>query len=248
MKITRNILSRITTQATVATVGIALVAGSPAMALSATQTAAQTAAQQTKLQTIITRGDQEIARRLASLTALTAKISAATKLTPSDKATLNTEVSTTTSGLTTLKAKLDAETTVDAARTDAQSILTEYRVYALVLPKVHLVKVADDIQAADTKLTTLAQTLQTRITTDKSAGKDVSALQTKLDDMNANIASAQAAASKIETGVIGLQPSDYNTDHALLSGDNTQLKTAHTDNQTAVTDAKSIAASLKSLE
>jgi len=207
-----------------------------------------TAAQQQRLQTIISKGDQEITRRLTTLNTLMSKINAATRLTASDKAALSNEVTTTISGLTSLKTTLDAETTLTAARTDVQSIYTEYRVYALVAPKIGLIKVADDQQVVESKLTALAQKLQTRITALQQAGKDVSSLQASLSDMTSKTAAAQAISSQIQSKVINLQPTDYNSDHALLSGDRDQLKTAHDDNQTAYNDAKTIVASLKTMK
>jgi hypothetical protein len=207
-----------------------------------------TPAQQQHLQTIITKGDQEITRRLATLNTLTGKINAATRLTASDKSTLSGEVAATVSGLTTLKTTLDAETTLSAAHTDVQSIYSEYRVYALVAPKVSLIKVADDEQIVEGKLTTLSQKLQARITTEQQASKDVTALQADLSDMTSKTTAAQSISSSIESKVITLQPTDYNSDHALLSGDRDQLKTAHTDNQAAYADAKTIVAALKTMK
>ena len=94
-----------------------------------------TATQQQALQNIINKGNQEIGRRLDALNTLSSKISTITKLSASDQSYLTTEVNTEISGLTSLKTQLDADTTLTAAHTDAQSIITEYRVYALVLPK-----------------------------------------------------------------------------------------------------------------
>jgi hypothetical protein len=64
--------------------------------------------------------------------------------------------------------------------------------------------------------------------------------------MTSKIAAAQAISSAMEANVINLQPSDYNSNHSLLSGDAATLKTAAADNQAAITDAKTIIASLKS--
>jgi hypothetical protein len=236
-------------------VGVVMLGGSllvsGAAAADSTKTTASTsssaASQQQRLQAIITKGDQEITRRLTTLGTLSTKINAATKLSASDKATLTSEVSTTTSGLTTLKATLDADTTVSAAHTDAESIYTEYRVYALVVPKVALVKVADDQQVVQGKLSDLSVKLQARITADQQAGKDVTSLQNALNDMKAKTTAAAAISSSIETSVINLQPTDYNSNHELLSGDNTQLKTAHSDDMTATADAKTIVTGLKAL-
>ena len=119
--------------------------------------------------------------------------------------------------------------------------------YALVAPKIGLIKVADDQQATETKLIALSQKLQTRITAAQQAQKDVTSLQNQLTDLNAKVAAAQAISTKVESSVIGLQPTDYNSDHAVLSGYNDQLKTARSDNQAAIADAKSIINSLKTL-
>ena len=208
---------------------------------------ANTSNEKARLQNIITRGDQEIARRLASLSTLSSKINAATKLTSSDKATLTAEVNATVDGLNALKAKLDADTTVAEARTDVQSIYTEYRVYALVAPKIALVKVADDQQVAEQKLQTLIQKFQTRLNAAKAKGKNVSALETVLADMTQKVSASVSVSSAVQAKVIGLQPTDYNNDHAVLSGDSAQLKAAHADNVAAYQDAKRIVAGLKGL-
>ena len=207
-----------------------------------------TPAQQTRLSDIKSKGDQEITRRLTTLANLTAKINAATKLNATDKTTLTNEVATTISGLTSLKTQLDSETTLSGAKTDAQAIYSQYRVYALVAPKVGLIKVADDQQATEVKLIAQAQKLQARITAAQQAQKDVTSLQNQLNDLNTKVAAAQAVSSKVESSVIGLEPTDYNSDHAILSGYNDQLKTARSNNQAAITDAKNIISGLKTLK
>jgi hypothetical protein len=118
----------------------------------------------------------------------------------------------------------------------------------LIVPKVALVKTADSQQVVEAKLTTLAQKLQARISTAKTNGKDVTTLQSELSDMTTRINSAQVISSAIQQKVLTLlQPSDYNSDHTILSGDSAQLKTAHSDNEAAYTDAKNIVSALKSL-
>lgn len=221
---------------------VAATAVTPAFA-----TSTLTTAQQERLTVIKTKGDQEISRRLSELNKLAAVISSATKLSSTDKTTLSNEVSTTVSGLTALKTTLDNETTLEAAKTDVQSIVNEYRVYVLVVPKVHLLKVADDQLAAAAKLTDAATKLQARLTSLKTSGKDVTTLQTALDDMTTSVATAQKIASSIESGVINLQPSDYNSDHTLLTGDSAQLKTAHTALVQARKDAEIVFEGIKAL-
>lgn len=231
-------------------VGTLSLTATPAGAIAsnaAAKAANQTANQQARVQRIITRGNSEISRRLTTLNTLGSKISSATKLGSADQASLSSEVSTEISGLNSLKTTLDAETTVDGAQTDAQSIINGYRVYALVVPKVNLVKTADDQQVAEGKLTDLAAKLQTRITAAQADGKSVTSIQGALTEMTSHITAAQAISSQIEASVINLQPSDYNTNHSVLSGDRDQLKTAQTDLQAAVTSATTIISELKAL-
>lgn len=192
------------------------------------------------LQLVINRGNSEISRRLTTLNTLSGKITGAKKLSADDKATLSQEVTDEISGLTALKTKLDAETDVSAARTDAQGIISDYRVYALLVPKVQLVRVADDQQVAEDKLSALATKLQARVTSSSP-----SALKSALSDMTSKVTAAQGISGTVQSKVIVLQPSDYNSDHSALSGYRNQLKTAQSDIQAAVSDAKTIIAGLK---
>ena len=220
----------------------------PAAALPATGTNTDTAAKQAaRLSLIKSRGDGEITRRLSTLSNLGGRINATTKLSASDKATLVAEVDSTTNGLNTLKTQLDADTTLDAAHTDAQSILNEYRVYALVRPKIHLIITADGQQVVEGKLTTLAGKLQTRLSTAKTTGKDVTSLQIKLDDMTKQTAAAQSISSAVQAAVLPLQPSDFNADHGILAGYQAQLSKAHVAIEAAYNDAQAVITGLKNL-
>ena len=210
-----------------------------------TQSTTEQANQATRLANIIKRGDAEIARRLVSLNTLISKVNESPHLSSSDKTSLIAAVNTEISGLSALKTKLDADTTVAAAVTDAQSIITDYRVYALLLPKVWIVKTADDQIAVEAKLTALAAKLQTRITAAQTAGKDVTSLTSALADMNKLLTNSNSISTSVETAVLALQPSDYNANHAALKGYLTQLQTAHQDNQAAFQDAKTIIVGLK---
>jgi hypothetical protein len=132
-------------------------------------------------------------------------------------------------------------------RPDAQSVITGYRVYVLIVPKVGLIKAADDQQAAESKLTALLPKLQSRVDAAKANGKNVTTLQNGLTNMSTQITNAQSISSSVESSVIGLQPSDYNTDHTVLSGYRDKLKTAQTDVKAAVSNATSVVSALKNL-
>ena len=228
-----------------ASAAVAIFAAVPASAASSSSSSTTTA-NQARLQRIISRGNNEIDRRLDTLNTLSGKIASATKLSSSDASTLNNTVSTDISELTSLKTQLDADTSVSSAVTDAQSIINDYRVYALVVPQVDLVKTADDQQTAEAKLVTFSGNLSTRITAEQQKGVNITALQATLSDLNSKEAAAKSISSAIESSVIGLVPSDYNSNHSVLSGDRDQLKTAQADIAQAVADGKSIIAQLPS--
>lgn len=223
----------------------------PVSALAQTKAASSssgtTSADQAKVTLVINRGNSEIGRRLSTLNTLSGKVSSATKLSSADQASLSSEISTEVNGLDSLKTKLDADTTLSDARTDAQTIISGYRVYALIVPKVNLVKTADDQQVAEGKLSALATKLQARITTAQTAGKNVTSLQSDLTSLNSKVSAAQAISSNIESTVVNLQPSDYNSNHSVLSGDRNQLKTAQSDIQGALSTATTIITNLKNL-
>lgn len=192
------------------------------------------------LATLKTRGDAEIARRLKNLNDASSKIAGLTTLTASDKSALTTQVQNEISGLTALKAKLDADTTLSAGRTDVQSIVTEYRVYLLMLPKVHLVAATDHLSNALNNLSLLSGNLQTAITAQKDKGKDVTAMQTSLTDMQAKTSAAGSILSGLADKLLALTPSDYNTNHTVLMQYRASLGTAQADLKAARADAASI--------
>jgi hypothetical protein len=207
----------------------------------------KTALEQQHLTNLQTRGDAQIQMRLATLNKLFGLITEDKHLATASRTSLSDEVTTELTGLKALQTKLDAETTSTAALIDVQSIFTEFRVYALVDPKVRLVRTADDQAAVETKLTALATKLEARINAAQAAGKKVTTLQGSLTDLKTKLAASTAISSPIGAKVIALLPSDYNADHTILSGNADQLKTAHTDNVAAFNDAQSIITGLKSL-
>jgi DNA repair exonuclease SbcCD ATPase subunit len=213
----------------------------PLKSLNATQ-------QATRLTSLKAKGDAEITRRLTNLNTVKNRIAGLTSLTDSDKSALTTEVSNEISGLTTLKSKLDAETTLDAARTDVQSIITDYRVYALVTPVARLVEVVDQLTQVETKLTTLQAKIQGAADQAQSKGKDVTAIQKNITDLQAQINAAQNATTGLTAKLLALQPSDYNADHTVLEQYRTAVGTAVTAVKAARDDAKAAVDGLNALK
>ena len=94
---------------------------------------------------------ERIDARLTTLATLTTVISSAQHLTAGHRATLSALVGTDQTRLTSLKAAVAGEQTIAALRADATAMVDDYRVYALLVPKVRLtiaVDLAADAQQA----------------------------------------------------------------------------------------------------
>jgi hypothetical protein len=206
----------------------------------------------TRLTTIIARGDADIAARITALNNLNTRVQSLKNVSGTEKANILAEVQTNSTGLTTLKSKIDADTAVTTAQTDDKSIFGSFRIYALVIPQGYITASADRIDTVVSLMTNISAKLQARITADQSAGKNVTALQASLTDLNAKIADAHAQAGVAASGVASLVPDQG--DQTKLAANTAALKSARAtikvgtqDLQTARTDAKSIMTGLKSL-
>jgi hypothetical protein len=90
-----------------------------------------------------TRAEQEITQRLGVLNSMQSAIGQDRRLTSTDQALLTGEIAAEITGLTQIRAKIDAETSVKALQSDFQEIYAGYRVYAIERPKADLLRGAD---------------------------------------------------------------------------------------------------------
>jgi hypothetical protein len=213
----------------------------------ATQARAATASQ--SVDSLKTFGDCEISRRLTTLSNLSNRVSSSRVLTGSDKAALSSEISATVSGLNSLKATIDSDTTIAQLRADITKIATEYRVYLLVVPQASLVGAADGVLAAQPHFAQISSDLAARIAAAQAAGKDVAAAQAALDAMSAQVSNAVALATGLPAKLLPLTPADYNSGSArpILTGARTDLGKARVDLRSAVADAQACRNALRAL-
>jgi hypothetical protein len=197
--------------------------------------------------TLRAMGDCEINRRFATLNQLGSRVSGSKVLTSSDAAALTSEIGSTTSGLTSLKATIDAETSISALRAEIGRIASDYRVYLLVGPQVNLVSAADGVVASQTRFSKVNTNLTSRIAAAKAAGKDVTAAQADLDKMNAAVTAAVGLATPLPAALLPLTPAQYNggTAGPVLANARTALGQARDQIKAAVADAKACRDALK---
>lgn len=162
-------------------------------------------------------GDCEINRRFVTLDGLTYLVNHSTVLTADHKTDLLTgnsinpaSFAAERTGLSTLKGTIDTDTTVGALRTDIAKIAPDYRVYLVVVPKTHLVAAADGTAKASARFVPLATELQNLINQAKAGGKDVTAAQAALDDMNAKVSQANGLIAPVAGSILPLSPTDWN--------------------------------------
>jgi hypothetical protein len=162
------------------------------------------------LDTLRAFGNCEVTRRFTTLDSLASHVSGSKVLTSSDSTALSSEIASTRSGLTSLKAQIDAETSLAALKTEVRKIATDYRVYLLVVPQVNLVSGADTVGAAKPIFGKISANLTVRIAAAKTAGKDTTAAQADLDTMNAAVAQAISLAEPLPAALLPLTPAQYN--------------------------------------
>ncbi len=243
---TRSALIRWT--AVVAMVGALVVAGSSAADAAGDKPKPATSGAPRGLLAAKTAVNVRINLRLATLAALKIAVNGATDLTGSDKSTLSGLVSSDATNLTALKTKTGAETTLAGVKADAVSMIDDYRIYLLVVPKVHFT-IASDAETVDiAKLRTAHDKLATIASTLAKAGKDVSSEQAELADMASRLSAATSALSGKAEGLLAVAPSpDADAMKAAVAPVRTAVHDGRSDIKTAVADAAKASAGLKAL-
>jgi hypothetical protein len=172
-------------------------------------------------------GDCEIDRRLVTITELQGRVAAAGALTDADRAALQSQLAADTSGLTALRAQVDGETDVTTLRADLKTIVTDFRIYVLMVPKTAEVIAADTELSAVTRLGTVESKLQARIDVDKAAGNDVTQAQLDLEAMQKTVAQVSPLVLGVPAAVLPLTLAQYNAGTAkpILASSRTSLRT-----------------------
>lgn len=196
------------------------------------------------------RADQEITRRVSALNDLVTRLAGLKNISDSEKASISADAQAQISVLNTLKTTIDADNSTTTLRTEIQSITKSYRIFALIVPRDHLVAAADRIITTADLMTGLGVKIQARITSAQTAGKDVTALVAALSKINAKAADAKAQAQAAISGISGLTPDNGDqivaaSNKAALVAARAKIKTGTDDLKTAQKDIKTILAGLK---
>lgn len=173
-----------------------------------------------------TRAVAAIDLRLHWLDTLTTQIGAASRLTADHRNALLGKVSADRTGLTNLRSQIEADDDGATFRQHAQQIVTDYRVYLLLTPQVHLTMIADAEEEADAHLSIAADKLA-------AAGKDVTAVRN-------DVSAAKAKIDPVVAQVLALAPSGYPGNRSTLTAARDALRSAAAEIKAGAAAARSL--------
>jgi hypothetical protein len=207
-----------------------------ALTRSATATKSSTLVQ-TRISDLKARADREIVRRTTALTLLITRLNNFKRLPDKDREEFKKAIQDEIKALNELKSKIDAETDLTMLKADVQSIVSSYRIFALFIPKIHLLAAADTMLTISDNLTALADRLQTAINIAKTKGNETTSLEADLKIINDKIADAKKQANAVDSIVLPLTPDGYPGNKSILNNARSMIKNGHED----LVDAKHLA-------
>ncbi len=150
----------------------------------------------------------EIDRRIAALNKLDVRVGSMRRVSAQGKNGIATSVADQIAALTALRAKIQAEADLTALSSDVKSITGSYRIYALVVPKGHIMAAADKITTTADLISTVAKKIQDRVTQLKAQGKVVASFETSLTTISSKVAQAKVEAKAAIDAVSTLVPDE----------------------------------------
>jgi hypothetical protein len=187
--------------------------------------------------------------RLKALSGYDVTLSKAQRLTDDHEKTLDSRVDKEIAGLTALKAKVAAETTREAVRADAVSMVNDYRVFMLVGPQIRLTVAGDAQAAAIVKLRETHELLVAAVADAKAKGADTAAAEQDLVELDKAITAAGAAVDGKVATLLAVSPGpDAAAIRASVGATRTALGAGRTQLKTAVAEAKAVRAFLQGVK
>jgi hypothetical protein len=170
--------------------------------------------------------DAAVAKRLTSLGTVKKNLDATPAVAGPNRAALDSQIDAAVTGLTALKATIDADAALPKLRTDCRRVVSDYYVYALVVPRVELVRAAGRVQAAAGTLKHLAGLLQARVDAAKARNKDVASAQGYVTDLGLKADAATKAVAGVPAAVLPLDAAGFPANRPVLAGARISVESA----------------------
>jgi hypothetical protein len=149
-----------------------------------------------------------IDRRLHTIARLTNRVENSGTVTEEHAAKLLRDLADAAAGLDELAGEIRAAGTIEELRV-LVPMIGDFKIYALVKPKVNQVLASDRIVAATERLTEYSNKLEELIERAEAAGYDVTRPERLLERMRLNIRAAYEFGEPVADMVIDLQPEDW---------------------------------------
>lgn len=193
------------------------------------------------------RAIEAIDKRLTTIDDLEAAINRSASVDPDHAEQLIGELRASAFGLEALAGDIRAAEDLDTLRVLIPQIFEDYRIYAVVAPKVHLVLAADAAGAIGDRLAEATDKLATALDRLEEHGVDVGDAEALLTEMERLVASGADAAAKVPGMVLGLTPADYPGSTETLRAAQAELQSAGADLRAAGHNAHEIVRFIKSV-
>lgn len=213
-----------------------------------TQTGVRQRVTDAAIQKLRDRALKAIDRRIRALERELQRARNMQRITEEDKNYLIGEIQSNIDELGALRSKIEQDSDLATLKADVKSIVTNFRIYVVVLPKGLALMAADRANWGSQRFDALAAKIQERIDKAKAAGKDVTEVQGLLDQFKAKIADAKAHIEQAREAFKSMLPVDPGGARSALQAGKTHLKEARADFKTAIGILKQIVAAFKEMK
>jgi len=235
MKITRSIAA-----ATAGAAVLVLAGGQAAMAATPRPANAVNATcSAAALSYVQARVGLAVSKRELTIGQLTGALSQRTHVTDAHRATLTGLFTTDAAGLQAVNATVHSDTTCKQAVTDGRTVVTNYRVYMLLVPQAHLVAASDTGTYGAGRLTAVEPKLQKGIDAIADPTKKAQA-QAAFDDLVAQAKTATDDFADVADTTLALTPAEMPAAQSTVDVERAKVTSGHTALATALQDAKTI--------
>ncbi|MBT8165639.1 MAG: hypothetical protein HKO63_02800 [Acidimicrobiia bacterium] len=183
--------------------------------------------------TLQQRALEAIEKRLATIDNLETAINDSTTVHDDHASQLLAELRASTAGLETLAGDIRTAEDLATLWELIPDIFEDYRIYAVVAPKVHLVLASDAAGAVAGRLEQATGALGDALDRLEEFGIDVADAEALLVEMKEFVASGASSAASVPGMVLDLTPADYPGSSETLRSAHAVLQSARTDLQAA---------------
>ncbi len=189
-----------------------------------------------------------IDKRIQALQRQLERVQNMQKIAEEDKNYLVAEIQGNIDGLNALRAKIEGDTDIATLKADIKSIVTNFRIYAVVLPKGLALMAADRANWGAQRFDVLAAKIQERIDKAEAAGKDVTKVQELLDQFKAKIADAKTHIERAREAFKSMLPVDPGGAKSALQAGKSHLKDARAAFREAIGILRQIVSAFKEMK